>query len=110
MTSFHFTQNVGKYFGIYLGISNALEEISSPSQSNVFLYFFAFITEEGLLFSPCYSWKARTQVGISDLSPLPFSSLLFSGICKSSSDKQNFAFLHFFFLEMMLITTYCPMP
>jgi len=31
-------------------------------------------------------------------SPLPFTSLLFSAICKASSDK-HFAFLHFFFLR-----------
>ena len=32
--------------------------------------------------------------------PLPLASLLFSGICKSSSDK-HFDFLHFFFLGMV---------
>ena len=51
-----------------LGISNFLEEISSLSQSVVFLYFFALITEEGFLISSysglkeqpnlplCYTW------------------------------------------------------
>ena len=38
-----------------LGISNFLEEISSLSHSVVFLYFFAFIAEEGFLISSCYS-------------------------------------------------------
>ena len=38
-----------------LGISSFLEEISSPSHSVVFLYFFALITEEGFLISSCYS-------------------------------------------------------
>ena len=38
-----------------LGISNFLEEISSLSHSIVYLYFFALITEEGFLISPCYS-------------------------------------------------------
>ena len=38
-----------------LGISNFLEEISSLFRSVVFLYFFALITEEGFLISPCYS-------------------------------------------------------
>ena len=38
-----------------LGISSFLEEISSLSHSFVFLYFFALITEEGFLISPCYS-------------------------------------------------------
>ena len=37
-----------------LGISNFLEEMSSLSHSVVFLYFFALITEEGFLISPCY--------------------------------------------------------
>ena len=36
-----------------LGISNFLEEISSLSHSIFFLYFFALITEEGFLISPC---------------------------------------------------------
>ena len=43
------------------------------------------------------------QVCISFLFPLPLTSLLFLAICESSSDN-NFAFLHFFFLEMVLIT------
>ena len=38
-----------------LGISNFLQEISSPSCFIVFLYFFAFITEEDFLISPWYS-------------------------------------------------------
>ena len=36
-----------------LGISDFLEEIPSLSHSVVFLYFFALITEEGFLISPC---------------------------------------------------------
>ena len=35
-------------------LSNFLEEISTLSQSTAFLYFFALITEEGFLISPCY--------------------------------------------------------
>ena len=38
-----------------LGISNFLEEISSLSHSDVFLYFLALISEEDFLISPCYS-------------------------------------------------------
>ena len=41
-------------------------------------------------------------------SPLPFTSLLFTAICKASSDN-NFAFLHFFSLEMVLIPPSCTM-
>ena len=69
-----------------------------------FLYLFALITEEDFLISPCYSLELCIQMNISFLSPLPFTSLLFSAICKASSDN-HFAFLHFFFLGMVLITT-----
>ena len=87
-----------------LGISNFLEEISNFSHSIVFLYFFALITEEGFLISPCYSLELCIQIVYLSFSPLPFSSLLFIAISKVSSDN-HFAFLHFFFLEMILITT-----
>ena len=89
-----------------LGISNFLEEISSLSHSIVFLYFFALITEEGFLISPCSSLALCIQMGISYFSPWPFASLLFSAIYNASSDK-HFAFLHFFFLEIILITASC---
>ena len=41
-------------------------------------------------------------------SPLLFTSLLFTAICKASSDSR-FAFLHFFFLRMVLIPVSCTM-
>ena len=44
---------------------NFLEEISSLSHSIVFLYFFALITEEGFLISPCYSLELCIQLGVS---------------------------------------------
>ena len=50
-----------------LGISNFLEEISSLSQSVVFLYFFALIPEEGFLISPCYSLELCIQMLISEM-------------------------------------------
>jgi len=50
-----------------LCISNFLEESSSLSHSIVFLYFFALITEEGFLISPCYSLQLCIQMGISFL-------------------------------------------
>ena len=76
-------------------MSNFLEEISSLSHSIIFLYFFALITEGGFLTSPCYSLELFTQMGISFPSPLPLASLLFSAICKASSDNHFclFAFL-----------------
>ena len=85
-----------------LGVPHFPEEISSLSHSIVFLYFFVLITEEGFLIYPCYSLELCIQMGISFLSPLLFASLLFTAICKASSDS-HFAFLYFFFLAMVLI-------
>ena len=48
-------------------ISNFLEDISSLSHSIVFLYFFALITVEAFLVSPCYSLGLCIQMGISFL-------------------------------------------
>ena len=89
-----------------LGISNFLEEISSLSHSIVFLYFFALITEEDFLICPCYSWNSAFKWVYLSFSPLPLASLLFTAIYKASSDN-HFAFLHFFFLGMVLITAFC---
>ena len=47
---------------IFVGISSFLEEISSLSHSIVFLYFFALITEEGFLISPCYFLELCIQI------------------------------------------------
>ena len=67
------------------------------SHSTVFLNFFALITEEGFLISPCCSLELCIQMGIYlSFSPLPFDSHLFTAICKASSDS-HFALLHFFF-------------
>ena len=88
-----------------LGIYNFLEEISSLSHS-IFLYFFALITEESFLIAPCYSLKLCIQMGISFLFSFALTSPLFSAICKASSDN-HFAFLHFFFLGMVLIKDSC---
>ena len=46
-----------------LGISNFLEEISSLSLSIIYLYFFASITEEIVLISPCYFLELCIQMG-----------------------------------------------
>ena len=89
-----------------LGISSFLEEISSLSHSVVFLYFFAFITEESFLISPCYSLELCLKWVYLSFSPLLFASLLFTAICKASSDN-HFAFLYFFFLGISLIPVSC---
>ena len=62
-----------------LSISNFLEEISSLSHSIAFLYFFALITEEVFLISPCYSLELCIQMGIALLFSFAFcfSSQLF---------------------------------
>ena len=85
-----------------------LEEISSLSHSVVFLYFFALITKEDFHNSPCYSLQCCIQMGISFLVSFVLAFLLFSAIYKASSDN-HFAFLHFFFLGMILITASCTM-
>ena len=89
-----------------LDISNFLEEISSLSHSIVFLHFFALITYEGFLISPCYSLELCIQMGYLSSSPSPLASLLFSAIGKASSDK-HFAFLHvaatWMDLDMMIL-------
>ena len=84
------------------------KEISSLSHSVVSLYFFALIAEEGFLISPCYSLEFCIQMVYLSFCPLIFTSLLFTAIGKVSSDS-HFAFLHFFFFEMVLIPVSCTM-
>ena len=55
-----------------LCISNFLKEISSLFHSIVFFCFFALITEEGFLISPCYSLELYIQKGISSLFSFAF--------------------------------------
>ena len=79
----------------------------------VFLYFFELITEEGILifiafFSLLAIWNSAFKWVYLSFSPLPFTSFIFSAICKDSSDNR-FAFSHFFFLRMVLITASCTM-
>ena len=75
-----------------LTISNFLEETSSLPISIVFFYFFALITEEGFLISPCYSLNSAFKWIYLSISPLSFTSFLFKAICKASS-HNHFAFL-----------------
>ena len=53
-------------------------------------------------------WNSEFRWVYLSFSPLPFASLLFTAICKPSSDNYS-AFLHFFFLEKVLITASCTM-
>ena len=85
------------------GISNFLEEISSLSYSVVFLSLFPLITEAGFLISLAILWNSAFRWVYLSFSPLPLASLLFSAFCEASWGN-HFAFLHFFFLGMVLIT------
>ena len=82
------------------------EKVVSPSYSSailglppIFLYFFALITEEDFLISPCYSLEHCIQMGLSFLVSFAFSFSSFHSICNTSLDS-HFSFLHFFFLGM----------
>ena len=92
-----------------LGISNFLEEIYLVFAILLFssISFHcslrkAFLSLLAILWNSAFRWVCLS------FSPLPFASLLFSAICKASSDN-HFAFLHFFFLGMVLITVSCTM-
>ena len=41
------------------------------------------IAEEGFLISPCYIWNSAFRWLYLSFSPLPYASLLFSGMCKA---------------------------
>ena len=62
----------------------------------------AFISLLAILWNSAFKWVYLS------FSPLPLASLLFTDICKASS-VNHFAFLHFFFLGMVLITASCTM-
>ena len=55
-----------------------------------------------------YTTTEKTKWVYLSFSPLLFASLLFTAICKASSGS-HFAFLHFFFLGMVLIPVSCIM-
>ena len=86
-----------------LGISNFLEEsLVFPILlfSSISLHWSvrkAFLSLLAILWNSAFKWVYLS------FSPLPLASLLFSDICKASSDN-HIAFLHFFFLGMVLIT------
>ena len=86
-----------------LGISNFLEEISSLSHSTVFLYFFALIMRKAFLSLYAILWNSAFKWVYLSFSPLLFASLLFTAICKASSDNR------FLFLGMVLLPVSCIM-
>ena len=62
----------------------------------------AFLSLLAILWNSAFRWVYLS------ISPFSFASLLFSTICKASSDN-DFAFLHFFCFGMVLVTTSCAM-
>ena len=84
-----------------LSITDFLDEISSLSHSIVFLYLHWSLRKA---FLSCYSLEnSAFRWACLSFSPLPFTSLLFSANIKAPSDN-HFAFLHFFFLGMVLVS------
>ena len=58
----------------------------------------SFLSLFPILWNSAFSWVYLS------LSPLPFTFLLFSTVCKASLEN-HLTFLHFFFLGMVLVTT-----
>ena len=80
------------------GISNFLDDISSFPHFIVSLHFFALITEEGFLISPCYSLELCIQMDMSFIFSFAFLFSSFLSFFKTFSDN-NFAFWVFLFLR-----------
>ena len=72
----------------------------------LFPLYLCLVHQGDFLISPCHFLELCTEMGIFSFSSLPFASLLYSAICNAFSDN-HFAYLHFFFLWMVLIFTSC---
>ena len=87
-----------------LDISNFLEKIFPilffPTISLHCSLKKAFLCLLVILWNSAFHWVYLS------FSPLPFASLLFSALCKASSDS-HFAFFYFFILEMVLVSSSC---
>ena len=80
-----------------LGLSNFLEEISSLSHSIISSISLHWLLRKAFLSLLAILWNSAFRCLYRCFSPLLFASLLFTAICKASSDS-HFSFLHFFFL------------
>ena len=89
-------------------ISNFLEEISSLSHSIFSSISFLCSLKKAFLPLLAILWNSAFRWIYLSFSPLPFTYLLFSAICKASSDN-HFAFLHLFSLWMVLVIISCTM-
>ena len=87
-------------------ISNFLEAISILSIllfSSISLHWSlrkSFLSLLAILWNSAFRWVYLS------FSPLPLASLLFSAICKASSDS-HFSYLHVFFLSHSVESNYC---
>ena len=90
--SFLFWQKMQPPATCSLGISNFLEEISSLSHSIVFLYSLHWSLRKAFLSLLAILWNSVFKWVYLSFSPLLFTSLLFTAICKASSNS-HFAFL-----------------
>ena len=88
-----------------IGIFSFLEEVSSLCHSIVSISLHCSLKKTFLSLLAILCNFAFKRVYLS-FSLLHFTSLLFSTICKASADN-HFALLHFFFLEMILVTVCC---
>ena len=95
-----------------LGVSNFLEEMSSPSHSFVFLSFFALITEEVFLISPYYSLELNIQMGVSFLFSFAFGFSFFlsylSGLLRQPFCLFFISFSWELFWSLLLIQCHEP--
>jgi len=85
---------------IFLNRSLVFPILSFSSISLRWLLRKAFLSLLAILWKSAFKWVYLS------FSPLLFTSLVLTAICKVSSDR-HFAFLHFFFLGMVLIPVSC---
>ena len=97
-----FAWNITLVSPTFLKISLVFPILFLPSISLHCLLTKAFLSLLAILWKPVFSWVYHS------LSPLPFTSLLFSAICKTFLDN-DFAFLHFIFFVIVLFSVSCTM-
>ena len=90
-------------FRLYWNIYKA-----GPTYNIVFLYFYALLLRKAYLSLLAILWNSAFKWVYLSFSPLLFASLLYTAIFRASSDS-HFAFLHLFFLRMVLIPVSCAM-
>ena len=89
-----------------LDISNFFEAISNLSLLLFSSVSLQYSFKKDFLSLLAILWKSAFIWVYLSFYPLPFPSLLSLAICKASSDNY-FAFLHFFFFGMVMVTASC---